>query len=609
MNLVARFQVWWQGDSRHTANVAHQSGSPDKPALQPVRKDIQTSIVHDRVAFVDLLIRSVELRFTRRRLVAAIERYEQEILPLRATLEGIDCFLDNSKEYRGPETEPMIANYEQQAEETGEYLYGPLGYLERVEQARQRLAVTEAASSDVLKKIYASTRYWIAHSEPRCFAGLECDDELQHSFFNICTGAARLESKIKLVREALESATLACQGLVMARRDARRKDQTSATSEDAEARVKLADQNDKEARMQYKNAREALDLAQAVQRQRESNFVDTDLLDVLIDNGLWMDVHSPSMSELSDLSMIPHHEPKITTPSPVLLDPIIQDLEYAREQVAIAERNINGLNLDYQGGLVNYLVLYGPEGRDRWNESFRQDNEGMSFEAVLEEEEQFRTEAQANYMRCKAEAKRCNIQDQPFTPPGYALVPYEEACYPPENTVWIDSTQQRQRPKVMKWATGVARGSPASFRDGTSVDLLGSPRRADSWPTQQGNSPTSSKAGLVQRAKIARIAKTKQSTRERNRASRKIWQERLRKTMKQHGRAAKLVGEENGNIDWNSFYSDLDPRSEQNDPGRRSAERENSEQWNTEHTNTGQQSTEQSDSGHTHTTYSSFEWI
>lgn len=482
----------------------------------------------------------------------------------------------------------MFAEYEQDAEEAKAYLYGQFGYLERVEQARKRLTATETASSDVWKKIYASTRYWIAHSEPRCFAGLDCDDEFQYSFVNISLGAARLESSRELVRETAQSAAQTCQALVAARRDARKQDQAFAPSEDAEARVKLADQNEKEARTGYNRAREALTVAQAVQIERESNFVDTDLLDVLIDNGVWKDVHSPRMSELSNLDMISQHEPEMRTPSPVMPHPIIQDLEYTREQVAIADGNINELKLNYQRGLVNYLVLYGPQGRDRWNESFRQDYEDMPFETILEEEEQMRAEAQANYMQCKAEAKRLNIQDQPFTPPGYAPIPAHVACYPPENTDWIESTQQRQRPKIMRWAAGVARGSPASFRDRTSVDLLGSPRRADSWPTQQGSSPTSSRAGLVQRAKNARIAKTKQSTRERIRASRRIWQERLRKTMKQHGRAAKLVSEENGKIDWNSFYPDLEAPPQQEVPVQQVSAQQDAQEQNAEESNSNE---------------------
>ncbi|GIZ39116.1 hypothetical protein CKM354_000250700 [Cercospora kikuchii] len=588
MNLLARIQAWWQGEPHQIASVAPRSEAAERPALRHVREGTQTAVVHDRVAFVDLLARSAELRFTRRRLLEAIERYESEILPLQANMQADNDYLDNINEYRAPETEPMIAEYERDAAETREYLYGQFGYLERIEQARKRLTATEAASSDVWKKIHASTRYWVAHSEPRCFAGLDCDDELQFSFVNISSGAARLESSRKLVRQTAESAAQACQALIAARRDARKQDQAFAPSEDAEARVKLANQNEKKARTEYNLAREALTLAQAVQIQRESNFVDTDLLDALIDNGVWKDVHSPRMSELSNLDMISQHEPEMRTPSPFVPHPIIQDLEYTREQVALADGNINELKLNCQRGLVNYLVLYGLEGRERWNESFRQDYEGMSFEAILEEEEQMRAEAQENYTQCKAEAKRLDIQDQPFTPPGYAPVPAHIACYPPEDTGWIESVQQRQRPKVMKWAAGVARGSPASFRDRTSVDLLGSPRRADSWPIQQGSSPTSSRAGLVQRAKNARIAKTKQSTRERNRASRRIWQERLRKTMKQHGRAAKFVGEENSKIDWNSFYPDLDAPPQQEVPVQQVSAHQDAQEQSAEESNSGE---------------------
>ena len=90
MNLLARVQAWWQGDPRQTANVVQRSERPDRPALRPVRKETRTAVVHDRLAFVDLLARSAELRFTRRRLVEAIERYESEILPLQANLQAIN---------------------------------------------------------------------------------------------------------------------------------------------------------------------------------------------------------------------------------------------------------------------------------------------------------------------------------------------------------------------------------------------------------------------------------------------------------------------------------------------------------------------------------------
>ena len=58
--------------------------------------------------------------------------------------------------------------------------------------------------------------------------------------------------------------------------------------------------------------------------------------------------------------------------------------------------------------------------------------------------------------------------------------------------------------------------------------------------------------------------------------------------MKQHGRAAKLVSEENGKIDWNSFYPDLEAPPQQEVPVQQVSAQQDAQEQSAEESNSNE---------------------
>lgn len=55
--------------------------------------------------------------------------------------------------------------------------------------------------------------------------------------------------------------------------------------------------------------------------------------------------------------------------------------------------------------------------------------------------------------------------------------------------------------------------------------------------------------------------------------------------MKQHGRAAKFVGEDNGKIDWNSFYPNLDAPPQEKVPVQQDSAQQDAQEQSAEDSN------------------------